>query len=337
MLVRDKLRKFIYILARFLISFVLLWYLFTNIDIKSIVKSLESVNFLWLLLALSTHAVGKVLGGYRWKILLSAQGMRIPLPVLVSSLMVGGFFNNLLPTTVGGDAVRAYDAARYSGETLTSNVATVITERVLGVLALSILGVLALIFGFWQDANISSYLVVIMIILSLSLIAFILLFNRVIGTKIVRILQSLGFARFGSEFIAGFETFQVLAISRKALLTAFALSSLLQLNVVLHYYLISLSLDLNISLLYFFIIIPIALVVLLFPFSINGIGLRENIYVILLARIGVLASDAVALSWLAFGMLVLQGVVGGILFGLRGMSIKRQAEKAVSKLTEESI
>jgi hypothetical protein len=103
---------------------------------------------------------------------------------------------------------------------------------------------------------------------------------------------------------------------------------------VLHYYLISLSLDLNISLVYFFIIIPIALVVLLFPFSINGIGLRENIYVILLSRIGVQASDAVALSWLAFGMLILQGAVGGIVFGLRGISIKRQVDKPASTLSK---
>jgi len=314
-----------------------MWYLLSKVDFHAIYSSILTVNPLWLILAFSSNILGKFISGYRWQVLLVAQNTHIPLRKLISSLFVGGFFNNLLPTTVGGDAVRAYDIAVYSGKTLRSSVATVIAERVSGVLALSILGTLALVFGLWKGADVSTYAVSILGILILSLFAVITLCTSAIVPAIVRILHWLGFTRFGDELTMGFETFQVLKGKRRTLMIVFTLSLFLQINVMLHYYLISLSMNLCISPMYFFIIIPIALVVLLFPFSINGIGLRENIYVLLLSGIGVLATDAVALSWLAFGLLILQGVVGGIILALGGMRIKQPIDEPNSTLKKEGI
>lgn len=331
------LRNSLYLLGRIIISTALMWYLLSKVDLNAIYSSILTVNPLWLILAFSSNILGKFISGYRWQVLLAAQDVRIPLKKLISSLFVGGFFNNLLPTTVGGDAVRAYDIAVYSGKSLRSNVATVIAERVSGVFALSLLGMLALVFGLWKGADVSSYAVSILGILILSLLAVITLCTSAIVPTIVRMLHWLGLTRFGDELTMGFETFQVLKDKRLTLMIVFTLSLFLQINVMLHYYLISLSMNLNISPLYFFIIIPIALVVMLFPFSINGIGLRENIYVLLLSGIGVLATDAVALSWLAFGLLILQGVVGGIILVLGGMKIKRPTDKRNSTFTREGI
>ncbi len=314
-----------------------MWYLLSKVDFHAIYASILAVNPFWLFLAFSSNILGKFISGYRWQVLLAAQDVRIPMKKLIASLFVGGFFNNLLPTTVGGDAVRAYDIAVYSGRTFRSNVATVIAERVAGVLALALLGMLALVFGYWKGADVSSYTAIILGLLFLSMLAIITMWTRAIMPRFVQILHGLGFTRFGDELSSGFETFQVLKRKRRALMVIFTLSLLLQLNVVLHYYLLSISMNLIISPLYFFIIIPIALVLLLFPLSINGIGLRENIYVFLLSGIGVLAPDAVALSWLAFGLLIIQGVIGGILLALGGMNFQRSADKPISTLEKEGI
>ncbi len=314
-----------------------MWYLLSKVDFHAIYASILAVNPFWLFLAFSSNILGKFISGYRWQVLLAAQDVRIPMKKLITSLFVGGFFNNLLPTTVGGDAVRAYDIAVYSGRTFRSNVATVIAERVAGVLALALLGMLALVFGYWKGADVSSYTAIILGLLFLSMLAIITMWTRAIMPRFVQILHGLGFTRFGDELSSGFETFQVLKRKRRALMVIFTLSLLLQLNVVLHYYLLSISMNLIISPLYFFIIIPIALVLLLFPLSINGIGLRENIYVFLLSGIGVLAPDAVALSWLAFGLLIIQGVIGGILLALGGMNFQRSADKPISTLEKEGI
>jgi hypothetical protein len=108
-------------------------------------------------------------------------------------------------------------------------------------------------------------------------------------------------------------------------------SILLQINVILFYYFIGVSLDLGVSLLYFSIIVPVALVVLLVPFSINGIGIREGIFVYLLTELGVPTKDAIALSWISFGLMLTQGLIGGVIFAFRGADFnKSQSDRSVS-------
>ncbi|UCF27649.1 MAG: flippase-like domain-containing protein, partial [Chloroflexota bacterium] len=90
---------------------------------------------------------------------------------------------------------------------------------------------------------------------------------------------------------------------------------------VIFHYLIALSIDLDFSIIYFFILVPIVLTVLIVPFSINGIGLREGAFVFLLAGIGVTAYDAIAFSLLSFFLVLTQAVIGGIIFAIRGVKI----------------
>ena len=79
-------------------------------------------------------------------------------------------------------------------------------------------------------------------------------------------------------------------------------------------------------------IVPVALVVLLVPFSINGIGIREGIFVYLLTGLGVQSKDAIALSWISFGLMLTQGIIGGIIFALRGVRLgKSEVSSSVSQ------
>jgi hypothetical protein len=77
-------------------------------------------------------------------------------------------------------------------------------------------------------------------------------------------------------------------------------------------------------------IVPVALIVLLVPFSINGIGIREGIFVYLLTELGVQTRDAIALSWISFGLMLTQGLIGGIIFALRGVDLNRsQSDRSI--------
>jgi hypothetical protein len=98
---------------------------------------------------------------------------------------------------------------------------------------------------------------------------------------------------------------------------AFILALLLQVNVILHYYCISYALSLGVPLMYFFLIIPVVTVVLMIPVFINGIGGREAAFILLLGAFGVTSSEAIAFSWISFGMILIQGIAGGIVYALR--------------------
>jgi len=104
----------------------------------------------------------------------------------------------------------------------------------------------------------------------------------------------------------------------KKLGIALLLGFLLQVNVVLHYYFLCLGLGLDFPILFLFVIIPILKIVLLFPFTVNGIGLRENIFIYFFKAKGSTMAAAVALSWLDLGMVLIFALVGGVVYVVRG-------------------
>jgi uncharacterized membrane protein YbhN (UPF0104 family) len=96
-----------------------------------------------------------------------------------------------------------------------------------------------------------------------------------------------------------------------------ALSLLLQVNVVVSYYLMALSLGLPVPFLNYFLIIPAALLVMMAPVSINGIGLREGAFAFFFGLFGVGRAEAVAFAWIAYGVLLIQGLLGGLVYAFR--------------------
>ena len=78
--------------------------------------------------------------------LISIHGLNPPLGVLVQSFMVGIFFNNLLPSTIGGDVSRMYDVWRL-GRDKSSAVSVVLVDRLLGVIALVLWAAVAVLWS----------------------------------------------------------------------------------------------------------------------------------------------------------------------------------------------
>jgi hypothetical protein len=104
---------------------------------------------------------------------------------------------------------------------------------------------------------------------------------------------------------------------KKTLFWAMMMSLILQLAVVVHYYLISLALDLPIPLVKFLVIVPISTFVMMIPISINAIGLRENVSVFFLTIYGATIPASIAFAWITYGMVVLLGILGGVIYAVR--------------------
>ena len=103
----------------------------------------------------------------------------------------------------------------------------------------------------------------------------------------------------------------------QALWRGLGLSVLLQINVVTFYWALSQALGLEINYGSWFVIAPIAIFVMMIPLSINGIGVREAIFIFLLSQWDVTNSTALALAWLEYGIFLAFGLVGGLVYMLR--------------------
>ncbi|MEW5818396.1 MAG: lysylphosphatidylglycerol synthase domain-containing protein, partial [Spirochaetota bacterium] len=105
--------------------------------------------------------------------------------------------------------------------------------------------------------------------------------------------------------------------NKKSLIQALGLAFLLQFNVILYFFVISRALEIDSYFYYFMIIVPLVHVILMFPVSINGIGVRENAFIFFLSKIGVHPAGSLALSLLSFGMVLVYAFIGGIVYAFR--------------------
>jgi uncharacterized membrane protein YbhN (UPF0104 family) len=104
---------------------------------------------------------------------------------------------------------------------------------------------------------------------------------------------------------------------KRAFLRASFWAVLLQLNVILYYFLIGQALHLKIRLVDYFIFIPIVLVIQIIPVTINGLGLREGSYIEIFKFYGISARSAVSFSLVDVAFNLVLGLIGGIVYVAR--------------------
>jgi uncharacterized protein (TIRG00374 family) len=310
-------KRLIWLIVKIAVSFSLLIYILTSkVSLRDIGRSLAGLNLAWVALAFSLHIIGLLISAYRWQILARAQGDEVPLLYLAKSYLVGTFFNNFLPTRYGGDVVRIWDGSKYSQSLLKSS-AIVVVERTTGLVVLFLFALLASLFRLDMARRIPIIWVSLLVGLGgLLLAAFFL--SPPAGRLISRF-PSRGFlARLKSKVLSFREVILAYRHRWVPFCRALAWALLLQINVILYYYLIGLAFGLRVAFLDYFIFIPIVLLIQTIPITIGGLGLRESAYITVFRYYGVAARTAVSFSLvadLAVGLLV--GLIGGIIYVTR--------------------
>ena len=285
------------------------------------VSSFRGVNFLWLAAGLALLGLGRLITARRWQVILSSQRINVSLGTLLTSLFTANFFNLFLPSTIGGDAMRVYDISRYSRRPGTS-VATILIERIMGIFALAIIALSSLLFarfagkGFWDEYRMSVLVWPVVGFFAVTLAGMLTISCPAIAKTVTYLLTKMRLGKIEEKVKKANEILHLLKSERHCLRLSFFLSLLLQFNVIMFTYVIALSLNLKVSFILFCVIVPLVFTILLIPFSINGIGIRENAYVFFLGGV-VLPSQAVALSWLLFFMTLVVGAFGGVVYVAR--------------------
>lgn len=309
-------------IIKLIFSSLLLFWITRNIDFSEILDIILGAN-LWLIaLAFLMFFLGYFISASRWKLLLSAQGVSAQLKFLVESFMVAIFFNNLLPSTIGGDFIRMYDSWRL-GNSKSNAASVIIVDRLMGLLALVSYALVSIIFAAELSSSITSLPSIIM---ALSLIFFLLAWFIFLAPKKIYTtlsdLQIFKYIKINDLIKKIAIPFSDFSGRRDLLLRAFGLSLLLQLNVIIHFIILTEALDVSIPPLAMFTIIPLSIFVTMIPISINGIGVRESIFVFFFSAYGVSATQAIAFAWVSLALIILQGLIGGLVFTFRKEKLK---------------
>lgn len=307
-------RKKVLFLLKLLFSaaVLVLFFVLTGTSIKDIGQKLRGISWGWLALAFSLQVPGSLISTHRWRILAKAQGDDIPFLFLLKSHLAAMFFNMFLPTRFGGDVVRIWDGSKRS-KSLVKSSAVVLVDRATGIIVLFLFALVAALFRL----DMARQVPVIWAALALGLIGLAgvaFFFLPVFGGWLKK-LPERGIVKRLKHKAIEFRT-TVIAYKNKPreFTRATAWAVLLQMNVILFYFLIGRALHLTIPLLDYFIFIPLVLLIQIIPITINGLGLREGAYIEIFKFYGIPVESAWSFSIIevAFGLIL--GLIGGAIY-----------------------
>ena len=301
------------IVVRVGVSAVLLYFVLRSIDLTSFWDRVRGMNAAWLLLALGTFAITPMISVWRWNRLLRAQHIDVDERRLTESFWVSMFFNNFLPSNIGGDVMRIADTAPAAGsKTLATTV--ILVDRVLGLSALLLvaaLGALAASFAgvhvpgarfLWMASGIGVAATILVITIP-DLIGHALAPARALNKPWV------------TERAQRLEDAAIKFRNAPAALAgAFGGAIVVQITIVAFYLLTAQGLSVPLPIFLGAVLIPVSMAVQMAPVSINGFGVREAVFTFFFRRFGLPPDAAVALSLVSTGLVMGLSLVGGFMF-----------------------
>src|ERR1051325_194011 len=102
----------------------------------------------FVLLGTAIKLVGIVASMYRWQLLLRGQGIELPFWHIVGSFLIGRFYGTFLPSTIGLDGYKLWDAYRFSGRAVEPTTATLVEKITGGFLGLFLTYLVTLPMGY---------------------------------------------------------------------------------------------------------------------------------------------------------------------------------------------
>jgi len=312
------------IFIKFFVSgvFIAVLYVVLRGEFDKILKIIKGTNVILFVLSFLLASLTIIVISFRLKMLFSIQGISVSLKKATIINFIGLFFNNFIPTSVGGDIVKTYYAVRMTEKRMESFTG-IFLDRFFGFLSIFLLAGFSLLLV--TDPIATPIYWIILGLLSLSLLVFFMLNSTRIIEKIISVLNRFKYFRKSLDrFHKIIERFRE---NRRICFLILIISLLGQcLNIVVIFLLSrSICTDVYIGLLFMFI--PRILTVSMLP-SINGLGIREGAYIYFLGSI--MGKDkAFALSLLCLMTSLLLSAVGGIIYIL-AIKHKTEIEKQFS-------
>ena len=310
------MRRTVLLVAKTGVSLALLAYLLSTADRPALVERIRRGDGMLLAGAVVLYALMLLVSTWRWRLLLTAQGHDAPLGHLSASYLVATFFNNFLPSNIGGDVIRVLDSSRLTGSRTTA-AAIVVIDRVLGFGALYALAAAAYVLGGPGVRHLAGARSVLLGLgLLFGALAYVF-FRPGTARRLMALarLNRLNWARERFEAVQG--AVHVYRERLTSVSTAFVGSLALQTLVVGYYFAVARALRIELPLSACFLMVPLCTLIQAVPISFNGWGLRESVFILYFHQVGLSRDSALAFSLVGAGLIVLLSLSGAVVWTSR--------------------
>ena len=308
-------RPYALMAIKLVVSAALLAFLFSRIDVGRLWASARRASPSWLLVAMVVYLVNVLASTWRWHLLLDAQDVHVRRRSLFESFLVALFFNNFLPSNIGGDVIRIGDTAKPAGSK-TLAAAVVLVDRGLGLMGL------VLVAAIGATIAESTRHVVIPIWPSWLWAGFLI----GAAASAPAVLAPAGFGRllqpltvFHPEWVGNRIEKLTAVLARfhdrpAALAGCFGGAIFVQATIVVFYFIVAHALHLDMTFWDLAVIVPMSFVVQMLPVSVNGFGIREATFAFYFSRIGQPLEHALLVSLVPTALTMLFSLTGAAVY-----------------------
>jgi uncharacterized protein (TIRG00374 family) len=258
-----------------------------------------------------------VLGVVRWRMALEALGLHLPWRRAMSISFVAHFFNSFLLGSTGGDLIKAYYAARETHHKKTEAVVTVFVDRLIGLWALLLFAAVMMIPNFnlvRSHKGLAYPALMILVMLAGSSGVLGVAFWGGVSKRFPRARHFLRRLPKGEYLERSLDSCRRFGAQKGFLLKVVGVS--VALNIVWVFQVMTLAAGLNLAVpaMALFVIVPTIFCISALPITPSGLGVRENLFVIMLATLGVARRSSLSLSLLAYAASLFWSMIGGLVY-----------------------
>ena len=303
-----------------LVTGLCLAYLIWKIDLGKTLRVIADANPWYLALALALMLLTVLPMAWRWQLLLRAKGVDDTIRWLTRAYFVAYAAGQILPTSVGGDAVRIYETARRHPGHGDTGAATVLLERAIGGAATLVLAAVGFLLAVGHY-DVGAYLWIEAFFVVATIIFGFLLFSRRVRPLLAhgrRVLAPLRLDRIVAQVYSALHSYRE---NVGVLVGVAAITLGVQAVRVLAIWFSGKAVGIDLSPRPYYVMGPLLFLVMLVPFTVNGLAVRESFFVSFLGGVGVDADRAFAAGFLFFVVTVVMAAPGALILaweGLRG-------------------
>ncbi|MDQ4030051.1 MAG: flippase-like domain-containing protein [Actinomycetota bacterium] len=295
-------------------------YLIWKIDVSRTVEIILDARLAPLAAAVALTAGTVWPMAWRWQLLLRAKGIRDRLPWLTRAYFVAYAAGQLLPTSVGGDAVRIFETARRHPGRTGPIAGSVLLERALGGAATLALGGVGFLLAVGRY-DVGAYLWLEAAFVVATVLLGVVLFSRAARRPLALAVPLLRRIRLDKPVRAVYEGIHAYRENGGLLAALFGLTLVVQALRILAIWLCGEAAGIDLSWRPYYVMGPMLFLVMLVPFTVNGLAVREAFFVSFLGTLGIAADPAFATGFLFFLVTLVLALPGAAMLlwqGIRG-------------------
>jgi hypothetical protein len=284
-------------------------YILSKVDLGQTASIIRDASIPWLVLSAALTMVTVPPMAWRWQQLLRVRGVHEPVRWLMRTYFVSYAVGQVLPTSVGGDASRIFETSRRHPGQITPITGSVLLERSLGGAVTLLLAGIGLLLAIGRYP-IGAYFWIELLFVAGTIAAGFVFFSRSVRRRLRFLLPYARRFRLETPARAVYDGLHGYRDHPGTLLVVAAVTAAAQLTRVLAIYASGRAVGIDLGVLPYVVLGPLLFLVMLVPFTINGIGVREAFFVSFLGKLGVDHDAAFACGFLFFVMTILLALPG---------------------------